>query len=135
MALLEWTEDLSVNVSKIDREHQLLVGMINELNDAMRWGRGKAVVGNIISGLIGYAGSHFKTEEDYFDRFGYPLAASHKKQHSDFVAKVAEFRKEFEKGKLGLTIEVLLFLSDWLRNHIEGSDKLYGPFFNANGLK
>jgi hemerythrin len=131
MSLIEWNEDLSVNVLEIDREHQLLVGMINELNDAMRWGRGKVVIGNIIS----YAGSHFRTEEEYFDKFGYPLASSHKKEHSDFVAKVSEFRSGFESGKLGLTIEVLFFLSNWLKNHIEGSDKRYGSFFNANGLK
>ena len=135
MALLEWSESLSVNVSEIDREHQLLVGMINELNDAMRWGKGKEVLGSIINGLISYAGSHFKTEEDYFDKFGYPQASAHKKEHSDFVAKVSEFRTGFENGKLGVTLEVLFFLSDWLRNHIEGSDKMYGPFFNARGLK
>jgi hemerythrin len=135
MSSMEWDEDLSVNVSEIDKEHQLLVGMLNELNDAMRWGKGKAVVGNIIEGLISYAGSHFRNEEKYFDMFNYPKAISHKKEHSDFVAKVCEFRTGFEKGKLGLTIEVLFFLSDWLRKHIKGSDKEYGPFFNANGLK
>ena len=135
MALLEWNESLSVNVSEIDREHQLLVGMINELNDAMRWGRGKEVLGSILNGLISYAGSHFRTEENYFDEFGYPQADAHKKEHSDFVAKVSEFRTGFENGKLGVTIEVLFFLSGWLRNHIEGSDKKYGPFFNAKGLK
>lgn len=135
MSLIEWSEDLSVNVSEIDREHQMLVGMINELNDAMRWGKGKAVVRNIITGLGIYAASHFKTEEEYFDKLDYPYASGHKKEHSDFVAKVAEFRGGLERGKIGLTIEVLFFLSDWLRNHIEVSDKKYGPFFNANGLK
>ena len=135
MALMEWSEDLSVNVEQIDREHQLLVGMINELNDAMRWGKGKQILGSILDGLIGYAGSHFRTEENYFDKFGYPQANAHKKEHSDFVAKVCALRTGFENGKLGVTIEVLFFMSDWLRNHIEGSDKEYGPFFNAKGLK
>jgi len=27
------------------------------------------------------------------------------------------------------------FLSDWLKTHIVGSDKKYGPFFNSKGLK
>lgn len=26
------------------------------------------------------------------------------------------------------------FLSDWLKKHIKGSDKEYGPFLNENGL-
>jgi len=53
----------------------------------------------------------------------------------DFVAKVSEFKDGFEKGKLGLSISVMDFLSDWLRNHIKGVDKKYGPFFNEKGLK
>ena len=135
MALLEWNRNLSVNVSEIDREHRMLVGILNDLNDAMRWGKGKIVLEDIVNRLISYAGSHFNTEERYFDKFGYPQANAHKQEHSDFVAKINEFRTGLENGKLGLTIEVLFFMSGWLKNHIEGSDKEYGPFFNAKGLK
>ena len=109
--------------------------MINELNDAMRSGKGKDALAKIVSGLITYAGTHFKTEERYFDQFGYPDASDHKKEHADFVVKVSEFKDGFTKGKIGLSIEVMNFLSDWLQNHIKGVGKKYGPFFNAKGLK
>jgi len=135
MALIQWNDSLSVNVVEIDKQHQKLVGMINDLNEAMRQGKGKDILGKIVNGLISYAGTHFKTEEKYFDQFGYPEANSHKKEHSDFVAKVSEFKDGFEKGKITLSIEVMNFLSDWLRNHIKGVDRNYGPFFNAKGLK
>ncbi|MCX5829220.1 MAG: bacteriohemerythrin [Deltaproteobacteria bacterium] len=135
MALIKWSDSFSVNVVEIDKQHQKLVGMINDLDDAMRQGKGKDVLGKIVNGLISYTGTHFKTEERYFDQFGYPEANSHKKEHSDFVAKVSEFKDGFEKGKIGLTIKVMDFLSDWLQNHIKGVDKKYGPFFNDKGLK
>jgi hemerythrin len=124
-----------VNVVEIDKQHQKLIGMINDLHDAMLQGKGKDILGKTVNGLISYTGSHFKTEERYFDQFGYPEANNHKKEHSDFITKVSEFKNGFEKGKLGLTIEIMNFLSDWLRNHINGIDKKYGPFFNAKGLK
>lgn len=135
MALIQWNDSFSVNVVEIDKQHQKLVEMINALNDAMSQGKGKNVLGNIINELIAYAGTHFKTEEKYFDQFGYPDADRHKKEHSDFTRKVAEFRDGFIAGKFGLSVEVMKFLSDWLQNHIKGVDRKYGPFFNEKGLK
>lgn len=135
MAMIQWNDSLSVNVVEIDKQHQKLVAMINELNDAMRQGKGKDALGKIVNGLITYTATHFRTEERYFDQFAYPDADNHKKGHLDFVAKVSDFKGGFEKGTRGLSIEIMNFLSDWLRNNIQSVDKKYGPFFNAKGLK
>jgi hemerythrin len=134
MALFQWDDSFSVNVAEIDKEHQKLVAMINDLNDAMKQGKGKDILAKIIGELFAYAGSHFATEEEYFDKFRYPAAASHKLEHRNFVKKVSEFKDGFEKGQLALTVEVMNFLKDWLRKHIQGIDKKYGPFFNEKGL-
>ena len=85
--------------------------------------------------LISYTATHFKTEEKYFDQFGYPETDSHKKEHAAFVKKVTDFKDGFEKGKLGLSVEILNFLSDWLKNHIKKTDMKYSQFFNEKGLK
>lgn len=135
MALIEWNSNMSVNVEEIDKQHQRLVAMINELNEAMAKGKGRDVAGKIIDGLVLYATTHFATEERYFDIFKYPGALSHKKEHADFVKRVGEFQEGFNKGSLALTIEVMHFLKDWLTQHILGTDKKYGPFFNEKGLK
>ena len=135
MALINWNDSFSVNVAEIDRQHQKLVSMINELNDAMRQGKGKAVLGKIVNGLISYTATHFKTEEKYFDQFGYPETDSHKKEHSAFVRKVTDFKDEFEEGKFGLSVEIMNFLSDWLQKHIKATDMKYSQFFNEKGLK
>lgn len=134
MALITWSDAYSVNVAEIDQQHKKLVAMINDLNDAMKQGKGKDLLGGIVNDLIRYTATHFKTEESYFDRFGYPEADSHKEAHAAFVQKVSEFKAGFETKKLSLTIEVMRFLSDWLTGHIQGTDRKYGPFFNANGL-
>jgi len=135
MALIQWNDSLSVKVAEIDQQHKRLIAMINELHDAMKQGKGKDVLGKIINGLSSYAVMHFSTEEKYFDRFGYPETESHKKKHVAFVKKVLEFKDGFEKGELNLTLNVMNFLSDWLKNHIMGTDKKYSQFFNEKGLK
>jgi len=135
MALIQWSDSLSVNVGEIDRQHQKLIAMINELNDAMRQGKGKEIVAKIINGLITYTGTHFKFEEQYFDKFGYPDKDNHKKAHSDFVRKVSDFKTGYASGKVGLSMDIMNFLSDWLQTHIKGTDKKYSAFFNEKGLK
>lgn len=135
MAMVTWSDNLSVKVTEIDLQHKKLVSMINELYEAMKIGKGKEVTGKILNGLISYTATHFKQEERYFDKFGYPDKLNHKKEHADFVTKVSEFKDDFESGKASLTIEVMSFLSDWLFKHIKVTDKGYSKFFNEKGLK
>ena len=135
MPLIQWDDKLSVNVEEIDKQHQKLVQVINELQEAMQNRKGNEVLGKIIEEMVGYARTHFKTEEVYFDKFGYPEADSHKKEHAEFMDKVSDFKKDFDAGRIGLSVEVMNFLSDWLKNHIMGSDKNYSAFFNEKGLK
>ncbi len=134
MALIEWNDSLSVKVKEIDAQHQKLVDLINELHDAMIHRTAKEIVTETVNGLVTYTVSHFQTEELYFDKFGYPDAESHKKEHAEFVEKVSEFQKKLESGELFISVDVLNFLSDWLKNHINGSDKQYSELFNSKGL-
>lgn len=134
MALIQWNDALSVGIAGIDQQHQRLVQMINGLNDAMGQGKGKDVIGRIIAELVAYAVTHFRTEEKYFDQFAYPDAANHKREHADFTKRVADFKAQFDAGKLGLSIEVMAFLSNWLQDHIKGSDRRYAPFLRAKAV-
>ena len=135
MASITWNDTFSVNVSEIDQQHKKLVGMINELGEAMKQGKGRAILGKIVDSLINYTLTHFKTEERYFDKFGYPDKENHKREHAAFVRKVSDFKEGFENGKLTVSLEVMKFLSDWLQNHIKGTDKRYSQFFNDHGLQ
>lgn len=135
MALLTWNESFSVNVAEIDQQHKKLIDMVNDLNDAMKQGKGKEVLGKILNSMVSYTVSHFRTEEKYFDQFGYPEADDHKKEHAAFIEKVTDFKGKFESRNLFLTIEVMDFLSGWLKTHIMGTDRKYSDFFNEKGLK
>ncbi|MFO7734874.1 MAG: bacteriohemerythrin [bacterium] len=135
MSLIKWNDNFSVNVEKIDNQHRKLISMINELNDKMRQGKGKEVLEKIISDLINYTAIHFQTEEKLFEKFRYPETAVHKKEHTDFVRKVSDFQKNFKAGKLGLSIDIMSFLSSWLKNHIKGTDKKYSEFFKEKGIE
>ncbi len=134
MNLIEWEDKYSVKIKHIDEQHKKLVGMINELHNAMTKGQGKLVIDGILKKMTAYTVQHFKSEEVLFDQYGYPAAEKHKAEHASFVEKVTDFYGKFEAGKLFLSIEVMDFLSDWLVTHIVGSDKQYSAFLNSKGV-
>jgi hemerythrin len=135
MAFIQWDNSLSVGVAEIDKQHQKLVQLINDLGDAMKQGKGQVVMGGILNELVTYTQVHFGHEEKYFVQFQYPETYSHKQEHAAFVKKATELKDGFEKGQIGLSLQVMDFLCDWLKKHIKGTDQKYSKFFNDKGLK
>jgi len=133
VAIVEWNDNLSVNVAEIDKQHKGLVKMINELADAMKEGRGKEIISDIIKGLVDYTIVHFKYEEKLFDKYGYEDTKAHKLEHQSFVKKVEEFKKAFESDDTITTTELMSFMCEWLRAHIKKTDKKYSSFLNEHG--
>ncbi len=134
MGLMSWSPEYSVNVREIDEQHKVLIKMINDLHDAMLKKQGKDVLGKILTDMAVYAQKHFATEEMYMKRYKYPDFTAHHGEHAAFIDKVTKFKSDFDANRLGLSIEVMNFLSEWLKNHIMGVDKKFGPFFNSKGL-
>ena len=135
MGLINWNNDLSVNIVEIDQQHQKLVGMINELHDAMRARKTLKILGKIIDDLIDYTVIHFSFEEKYFAEFRYYKTLSHKNEHKNFIKKIKEFKQGFDSGRLMMSVDIMNFLTEWLVKHIQGSDRLYVSLFHEKGLK
>lgn len=133
--LLHWDAAYSVNIAILDSQHRTLVSMINELHQAMGEGSGKDKLGQILSNLVKYTQSHFATEERLMQSHGYPDLPAHKAQHDHLTGTVMDFQRRFLSNEVGLSVEVMEFLRDWLVNHIMGSDKQYAPFLNARGVR
>ena len=134
MSIVTFDDSMVVNIKAIDEQHKGLVDDVNKLADAMKAGRGKEMLNDILRDLLAYADYHFKTEEELFKKYNYPDSDKHIKEHRSFKEQVEEFNNEYQEKNLGITVEVLNFLADWLRNHIKKSDKAYTTFFNNLGV-
>lgn len=128
MNLINWDDTLSVGLEKFDNEHKKLVSLINHLNTAMSQGKSREILGGIITELIKYAQTHFKNEEDFFKEVNFPDSQTHINSHRAFAIKVNDFEERFKRGQVGLGVDVMNFLKDWLIKHIKGEDKKYGEF-------
>jgi len=135
MPLMTWEPKYSVGVQKFDNHHQHLFGMVNDLNDAMRAGKGKAILGQILAGLAAYTEQHFAAEESDMKRTKYLGYESHVAEHRKLTTKVHDFIKEYEQGNALISIDLLMFLRDWLEKHVLLTDQNYRAHLNANGVQ
>ena len=134
MSFANWTNSYSVHVQRLDNEHQQLFAVINQLYDGMKAGKGKDVLGSVLTQLLRYTEQHFRDEEALMRHAGYTDLGDHIARHQQFVAKVNSFRKEYEAGTAAISIEVLDFLKSWLDQHIMGTDQQYSTTLNFHGI-
>ncbi len=135
MPLIEWSDDFSVGIETADIHHKKLISMINSLHQAMSNGTSHEVITKILSALLVYTDKHFKYEEDLFLTYNYPQYEEHKKEHDELLCQVEELNEKFKTSKTCISIEVMKFLKDWLKNHIQETDKQYTDFLNSKGVR
>jgi len=132
--LVTWDTSYSVSVKSCDAEHRKLFAIINDLHEAMKSGKGRSLLADIVHKLEKYTQTHFLAEEALLQRAQYAKLHEHRLQHREFVAQVQRFRKDLEEGSGGDAIAVLTFLKDWLAKHIKQTDKGYSECLNSHGI-
>lgn len=136
MSLIAWNDRFSVGIASIDKEHQKLVGLLNEFYDAVQSGKGKESLAGVLAALIDYTKMHFANEEQLFAKTAYPDAVAHKKAHDDLIRQVLAIQEKYSKGaNATLPSETLNFLKNWLLTHIQGTDKKYSSHLVGHGIR
>jgi hemerythrin len=128
MPIIQWNQNLSVNVPEIDKQHQRLIKLVNDLHDALHAGKGNDVAAGIIKELVSYTQTHFAYEERQLATANYPDLGNHKTAHAALIKKVEDFAARIAKGQPGVSVQLSAFLGDWLKTHIMGTDKKYAPY-------
>jgi len=132
--LFPWSDEYSVKIAVVDSQHKKLLSLTNDLHAAMTAGRGRAQLGQVLTGLLDYTRAHFAAEEGLMQSNGYEGYFSHKREHERLTDRIQAYQDKVLSGEVGLSIEVMSFLKDWLIKHILGWDKKYAPFLNAKGV-
>jgi hemerythrin-like metal-binding protein len=107
---------------------------MNALYDAMRVGKGRTIIRQIVADLDSYTKSHFRAEEALMEQANYLALPAHRLEHQKFIARVGEFKGDLDRGTTGNPVAVLEFLKDWLAKHIKKLDQSYSAHLNANGI-
>lgn len=128
--MISWSDDYSLGIEKIDKEHQTLFAALNAFYDGLRKKADKESLAGLIAGLVNYTKTHFASEENFMQQIGFPGIENHKKEHQAFIAKAEEFQKKQLEGKLMVSVEVTNFIKNWITHHIKTEDKQIMVFRN-----
>lgn len=130
MEKLIWKKEYETGVVLIDKQHRILVDIINNLHEAHAQTKEKEILRETIIKLVDYTKYHFNYEEKHMTQFFYNKIEGHKKLHKIFIGQIVEILEELKKGDYrNLTDDILKFLTNWLIDHILKHDREYGHFY------
>lgn len=98
--IVDWSDELSIGIPEIDKQHKVLVGLLNRLHQAILEHRAREECGEILEQLIEYTRVHFATEESVMSTFNYPQLEQHRKEHQDLIDEVSRFKARFASGQV-----------------------------------
>ena len=129
---IRWSSDLETGVRAIDRQHEELIGMLNELDAAHAGGCPQSVLDDVLQRLGTYVIFHFGTEEALMAVLPHneEHARQHRHEHAGFIEKLAGLRAQgADNGRQ--TMETLIdYLNEWLYQHILKSDRELAALLN-----
>ena len=120
-----WSKGLATKIDDIDDQHKRLISIYNQLHEALRTGQGPEVMGHILESLVEYTATHFEFEEALFSNSDYPDTEQHKAQHATLLAQLDTLKERHTGGSPEVMADILVFLRNWLLNHIMRSDMDY----------
>ena len=135
MDLLIWSNHYSVSVDVIDEQHKKLMGLCNKLHRLIENKDADSKVQEVLSELVDYTLYHFQTEEELFSKVCYPHAKGHKAHHEKLVKEVSGVVERFNNGDTSIKETLMVFLTDWLKDHILKEDKAFGKFLSDQKKK
>ena len=136
MPLVKWDDKMSVGVAILDRQHQKMLGMVNDLHYGLRIGHSQERLGAVLDRLEIYVIKHFRCEQTLLELTNYPDAALHKQMHDNLTKQFGKIRKQYHgSASEELSVVTLDFLMMWLINHIMGDDKECGKHLVSNDIK
>lgn len=125
-----WNDDLAVGNDLIDQQHKEFIETFTQLLTACRSHTAADAVPRVMHYLDDYLSFHFREEEHLMRSRGYPQMPDHVEQHSAFIVRVRELKREYDET--GASLQVITHLNDtllqWFLQHIRKYDKAFAAF-------
>ena len=133
-AQVKWKDEYSVGIKHIDDDHKKLIGLLNNFTIAYDYAMSESFEKEALNELISYTKYHFDREEKMMADNEYPDLIAHKAQHKVMIEQVESFVLLYNYKGHDTLNEISSFLSDWLINHINGTDKQYSEHLHNKGI-
>lgn len=123
MAHLLWEDKYLTGNEVVDRQHQQIFKMLNDLEEAIEQKRAQAMLDQTLGRFALYVIDHFRDEEKLMQDSAYPAYVDHKKIHDQLTIKASDFLDRYREGDSSMPLTMSRFLNDWIKNHILAEDQ------------
>ncbi|WP_083762863.1 bacteriohemerythrin [Thermocrinis albus] len=76
---LQFVNELLTGVEEMDRQHMVLVELLNEVTSLLERGEREKAIKVFRDKLVEYVETHLKDEEEFMEKIGYPDLDNHRK--------------------------------------------------------
>lgn len=135
-----WKDKYELGVALIDRQHKELFNRVEAfmqtLRSAASWEDKVQHVNETLEFMNGYVVEHFRDEEAYQKKIGYPELEAHKKIHADMVNYVLAVTKTYEENGFDQQLMQQFGgkLLAWLINHVAAEDQHIADYAIEKGV-
>ncbi len=127
--LMEWTEDLSVGITLIDRQHGELISYYHAFVHALQSEDAARQARPALRTLIDATRGHFADEERIMGNIGYPDFLAHREEHTRLLQDAEDFMRNIGVGlSLGDCASIAKYVRYWLLKHIKEHDRKIRTF-------
>ena len=133
----EWSPLMEIGVPVLDSQHRELVNQLNELGLAMKKGRGRETIRELLAFLSRYVEDHFRVEEGLMRHHRYPGLGEQVGLHEAFKSELASHVDAYERDPAdrSLTMEIHGWGMEWLMDHILSVDARFGEYVREQGIR
>ncbi len=125
---MEWKHEYAVQIPGLDRDHEILVGCVTDIEQAAAEAQPPEVVNGAIRRLIRLARTHFNDEVDVMRVRRYAGIDAHIQDHKTFLGRLEALERESRQQ--ALPAETVASLHAWLEGHLLSYDKDYAACFS-----
>ena len=128
--MYEMKDEYLTGIELIDNEHRKLFEITEEayqlLKNEFITDKYDRII-KILEDLREYTKQHFAHEEAYMESINYKKIFTQKIQHKEFIEKLDSLNLEqIDENQEQAIKDIIVFLGNWLVNHILYNDKLIG---------
>ena len=111
-----------------DFQHGQLIDLFEKIAEARQDKKDKNLYWYTVAFLAMYVNHHFKLEEQYMEKYRYPDADEHIKEHKQFIKELKVFRTEHGTYSDKSAEDLLTRIGEWILGHILDVDMHLGKF-------
>ncbi len=123
---MDWTDEYATGIQDIDKDHQILVQLLTEVEEAVANKKGAASILSALEQLVNMTRAHFDHEVAVMRIQGYPKVQQHVNDHAEFQSQLSELETRTFAG--AAWTEALGLFRRLLDQHMLSSDKDYALF-------